>query len=89
VALFIYGTYIAGQQMIIVFGITDKGQEIVLGITQISTENHRPVLELLIDLIDRGLTFEQGILAVIDGSKGLKKAIEEAFGDKVVIQRCQ
>ena len=89
VALFIDGKYLAGQQMIIVLGITSKGQKIVLGITQTSTENHRSILELLTDLIDRGLKFEEGILAVIDGSKGLKKAIEEAFGDKVIIQRCQ
>ena len=75
--------------MIIVIGITDKGKKIVLGVTQTSTENHRPILELLTDLIERGLNYQQGILAVIDGSKGLKKAIEEAFGDKVVIQRCQ
>lgn len=89
VAIFIDGKYLAGQQMIIVIGITDKGKKIVLGVTQTSTENHRPILELLTDLIERGLNYQQGILAVIDGSKGLKKAIEEAFGDKVVIQRCQ
>lgn len=89
VAIFIDGKYLAGQQMIIVLGITDKGQKIVLGITQTSTENHRPILELLTDLIDRGLKYQEGLLAVIDGSKGLKKAIQEAFGDKVIIQRCQ
>jgi transposase-like protein len=52
VALFIDGKYLAGQQMIIVLGITSKGQKIVLGITQTSTENHRPILKLLTDLID-------------------------------------
>lgn len=89
VAIFIDGKYLAGQQMIIVLGVTAKGQKIVLGITQTSTENHRPILELLSDLIDRGLKYDEGILAIIDGSKGLKKAVDEAFGDRVVIQRCQ
>lgn len=89
VALFIDGKYLAGEQMIIVLGITDKGQKIVLGLTQAATENHRPILEMFTDLIDRGLNSQEGLLAVIDGSKGLKKAIVEAFGDKVIIQRCQ
>ncbi len=32
--------------------------------------------------------YEEGLLFVIDGSKGLKKAIEEQFGEKAIIQRC-
>ncbi len=34
-------------------------------------------------------TREGGLLAVIDGSKALKKALEATFGDNVLIQRCQ
>ena len=47
------------------------------------------------DLIDRGLSFEEGILCVIDGSRGLckaidlRKAIDEVFGQCAEIQRCQ
>jgi putative transposase len=41
------------------------------------------------ELIERGLKYEQGLLFVIDGSKGIRKAIREAFGSKAVIQRCQ
>ena len=33
-----------------------------------------PIKELLRDLLDRGLTFEEGILCVVDGSRGLRKA---------------
>jgi Transposase, Mutator family. len=34
------------------------------------------------------MQYHEGLLFVIDGSKGLKKAIEEQFGEKAIIQRC-
>mgnify|MGYP000002190354 CR=1 FL=1 len=46
-------------------------------------------MELLRDLIGRGLTFKEGIFCVIDGSKGLRKAIDELFGERVEVRRCQ
>jgi len=44
---------------------------------------------MLSDLIQRGLNYEYGLLCVIDGSKGIHKAVEKVFGYKAVIQRCQ
>jgi putative transposase len=41
----------------------------------------------LSDLVERGLDPEQGILFVIDGAKGLRKAVRNVFGDAPV-QRC-
>ena len=70
-------------------GVTEAGYEKVLGFTQATSERSEPVTELLRDLIERGLTFEEGILRVIDGSKGLRKAIGEVFGDRTEVQRCQ
>jgi len=89
VSLFIDGKHMAGSQMIIVLGVTDKGQKIPIGISQTTTENHKAIKQLLSDLIARGLDFEDGLLVVIDGAKGLKKAVEETFGDYALIQRCQ
>ena len=89
VSLFIDGKHMAGSQMIIVLGVTDKGQKIPIGICQTTTENHKAIKQLLSDLIARGLDFEEGLLVVIDGAKGLKKAVEETFGDHAIIQRCQ
>jgi len=43
---------------------------------------------LLSELIGRGLNFEDGLLVVIDGAKGLRKEVDETFGEKAVIQRC-
>jgi hypothetical protein len=70
-------------------GVTEAGYKKVLGFTQATSERSEPVIELFRDLIERGLTFEEGILCVIDGSKGLRKAIDEVFGQCAQIQRCQ
>jgi len=88
-ALWIDGKRVAGQQMIVCMGVTESGYKKVLGFTQATTERAEPVVELLRDLIGRGLAFEEGILCVIDGSKGLRKAIGEVFGDRAEVQRCQ
>ena len=70
-------------------GVTEAGYKKVLGFTQATSERSEPVIELFRDLIERGLTFEEGILCVIDGSKELRKAIDEVFGDRAEVQRCQ
>lgn len=88
-ALWIDGKRVAGQQMIVCLGVTEKGYKKVLGFTQATTERSEPIVELLRDLLERGLTFEEGILCVIDGSKGLRKAIREVFGQRAEVQRCQ
>ena len=44
---------------------------------------------LLKNLIGRNFRYTEGILTVIDGSKGLKKALQEVFGEFTVTQRCQ
>jgi len=88
-ALWIDGKRVAGEQMIVCMGVTEEGYKKVLGFTQATTERAEPVKELLRDLIERGLSFEDGILCVIDGSKGLRKAIDEVFGERAEVQRCQ
>ena len=45
-------------------------------------------LGALSDLVDRGLDAEQGRLLIIDGSKALRIATREVFGDDVPVQRC-
>ncbi|MFX0139988.1 MAG: transposase [Candidatus Hodarchaeota archaeon] len=89
VSLFIDGKYLSKEQMVIVVGITDQGEKIALDFIQTHTENSKPIGELLHKLIERGLKYEEGLLCVIDGAKGLKKALEEVFGPYAIIQRCQ
>jgi putative transposase len=52
------------------------------------TENHIVVKDLLADLVARGLRFEHGIVAVLDGSKALRKAVAKVFGERALVQRC-
>lgn len=89
VALFIDGKHLAGDQMVIVLGVTTHGYKIPLGVVQTNTENATSIGNLLKELVERGLKFEEGILCIIDGAKGLKKAVEEVFGQAAIIQRCQ
>jgi len=89
VSIMIDGKSTLGDQVIIALGITDNGTKKVLGLVQAATENHRPVKDLLKNIINRGLKFKKGILVVIDGSKGLYKAAKETFGKHGFIQRCQ
>jgi len=88
-ALWIGGKHMAGEQIVVCMGVTEKGYKKVLGFTQATTERAEPVKELFRDLIKRGLSFEEGILCVIDGSRGLRKAIREVFSGRAEVQRCQ
>ena len=56
---------------------------------QTTTENERACSVFLRGLVDRGLKIEAGLLCVIDGAKGLRKAVDRVFGDKAAVQRCQ
>jgi len=89
VALFIDGKYLAKEQVLIVLGVTLQGEKIPIGFIQTATENSKSISELLSNLIERGLKYEDGLLCVIDGSKGIYKAVNNVFGASAVIQRCQ
>lgn len=70
-------------------GVTEKGYKKMFGFTQATTERHEPIVELLRDLLDRGLSVEEGILCVVDGGRGLRKATREVFSGRAEVQRCQ
>lgn len=89
VALLLDGKTFAEDQMVIALGITRRGQKQVLGFVQTATENERVCAAFLRELVERGLRTEQGLLCVIDGAKGLRKALQTAFGRHAVVQRCQ
>lgn len=89
VALLIDGKYLASQQMVVALGITDKGIKIPLDFIQTSSENSRAIAQLLKRLKEKKFSFNDGLLVVIDGSKGIHKAVTDVFGKKAIIQRCQ
>lgn len=89
VALFLDGKHLAGQQMMIAMGITNTAQKIILSVCQSTTENSTAIKQMPAEMIERGFSFEEGLLCVIDGSRGIRKAIEETWGNQAVVQRCQ
>jgi transposase-like protein len=82
------GIELHGRVNIVALGITTEGEKLALGLWDGSTENATVAAALLADLVDRGLDVEQGMLFVIDGSKALRKAIRQVFGNDVPVQRC-
>jgi len=87
-ALLIDGKYLSREQIVIAMGITITGDKLLLGFIQSTTENTRAVKGLLKNLLDRNFRFEEGLLCILDGSKGLSKAVKETFGKYCLIQRC-
>lgn len=89
VAVFIDGKRYAKDGIMAALGVTVEGKKIVLGIEQMSTERSEAIYQWFDRLITRGFRFEDGILFIIDGSKGIRKAIEGRFGKYAIVQRCR
>jgi transposase-like protein len=89
VAVVLDGKSFAGESMVVALGITLDGRKVPLGFVQTATENEKACAAFLRELQDRGLQANRGLLFVIDGSKGLRKAVQTVFGDKALVQRCQ
>jgi len=73
---------------VVALGITIDGVKVPLAIEEGSTENATLVTSLIVGLRDRGLDFTRPILAVLDGSRALARAVKDVF-DYPVIARCQ
>jgi putative transposase len=82
------GLNVADQMIVVALIITADGTKVPVGLMLGDTENHVVVTDLLADLVARGLRFEHGILAVLDGSKALHKAVTKVFGERALVQRC-
>ena len=89
VAIVMDGKRFGDDGIIVAIGITMSGEKVLLGIIQSGTENHIVCRDFLMRLIDRGMKYEQGLLCIIDGAKGFRKALYEVFGAHGIIQRCQ
>lgn len=87
--LMIDGKQLHGECVIIALGVDVQGKKHTLGLVQGATENSVVVQQLLDDMIDRGLDAARPMLIVLDGSKALRKAVRQTFGDRSPVQRCQ
>jgi len=88
-AIIFDGKRFGDNGIIVAIGVTMKGEKIILGIIESDTENHIVVGDFLRGLVDRGLSYRDGLLFVVDGAKGFRKAIKDVFGKYGVVQRCQ
>lgn len=89
VAVFLDGKTFADMTMVIAVGITLTGEKHILGFVETGTENEAVLTPFLQGLGDRGLAWTKGLLVIIDGSKGLRAAVRQAFGGSALVQRCQ
>jgi putative transposase len=88
VGLFLDGKTFGDDEMVIALGVTLSGQKVVLGFVQTATENEPVCTSFLRGLVERGLKDDHGLLVVMDGAKGLRKAVDKVFGKKAAVQRC-
>jgi putative transposase len=88
VALLLDGKTFADDTMVIALGITLRGETVLLGFVQTGTENATTCAAFLRSLLDRGLRVAEGLLVVLDGSKGLRRAVQDVFGAQAQVQRC-
>ena len=88
VALMVDGVHFGEHTCVVALGIDIDGVKHPLSLVEGSTENTTLVTELIVGLRERGLDTTRPILAVLDGSKALRRAVADVF-DRPVIGRCQ
>jgi transposase-like protein len=88
VALVLDGKRFAADTLVVALGLTSRGEKRLLGFVQTGTENAVACAALLRGLVERGLRVTDGLLVVLDGSKGLRRAVHEVFGAHAQVQRC-
>ncbi len=88
-AIFGDGLSLAEHTIVGAVGIDHDGNKHVLGLKEGSTENATVCTGLLTDLVERGLDVSGGILLVLDGGKGWRKAVRDCFGDLALVHRCR
>ena len=89
VAIFLDGKTFADTTMVVALGVRITGEKEFLGFVETDTENSAVLTPFLRSLLSRGLDISRGILAIVDGGKGLRKALRKAFKRRCLVQRCQ
>lgn len=89
VAVFLDGKTFAEMTMVLAVGIALTGEKHILGFVETGTENEAVLTPFLQSLCDRGLEVSKGLLVIIDGGKGLRAAVRQAWGASALVQRCQ
>ena len=77
-----------GIAFIVALGIETRGEKMVLGYWEGSTENSTITSKLLGDLERRGLKLTDEVIFITDGGKGVISALKDKFGKRLLHQRC-
>jgi putative transposase len=88
VAFMVDGVHFGEHTCVVALGIDIDGVKHPLALVEGSTENATLVTDLIVGLRERGVDVTRPILAVLDGSKALRRAVVDVF-DHPVIARCQ
>ena len=87
--IYLDGIQMGSHHVLAAVGVDSGGKKHVLGVREGASENAEVTSALLEDLVERGLDPSRRRLFVIDGSKALRKAIGQVFGQRHPIQRCR
>jgi transposase-like protein len=87
-AVFLDTVHRGGMAFVVALGLDIQGQKRVLGFWEGATENAEVAETLLADLEARGLKLSAKVLFIIDGGKGVAKALKDRYGRKLLVQRC-
>ena len=87
-AVFLDTIHRGGEAFLVALGVDVSGEKMALGFWQGASENHEICEALFRGLERRGLALSRRILFVTDGGSGLRKALRERFGHKLLQQRC-
>jgi putative transposase len=86
--VYLDGIQFGAYHVLAAVGVDSEGKKHILGVREGASENAEVSTALLEDLVARGLDPRRRRLWVIDGSKALRKAIDQVFGPQPV-QRCR
>jgi transposase-like protein len=87
-AIFLDTVHRGGRAFVVGLGLDIQGQKRALGFWEGATENGEISEMLLADLETRGLRLSAKVLFIIDGGKGVAKALQNRYGRKLLVQRC-
>lgn len=87
--VYVDGIQFGGHHLLAALAVDERGEKRILGIREGVSENAVVALALLEDLVERGLDPGKARLFVLDGSKALRKAVGQVFGDACLVQRCR
>jgi transposase-like protein len=88
-AVYLDGIEVAGHHVLAAVGLDEAGDKHLLGLVRGSSENAAVVKDLLNSLVQRGVESSVQRLFVIDGSKAMRSAIAQVYGEQALVQRCR